>query len=44
MNHRVVPYLLGVTLFAVSCSGGPGTTLAPGETEVVRFAVPTLDD
>ena len=44
MTYRLVPFLAGLSLSAISCSGIPGATIAQGEPEIVRFSVPTLDD
>ena len=44
MTFRMVPFLVGFTLSAISCADIPGTAIGREETEVVRFSVPTLDD
>ena len=43
MNHRLVPFLIGVGLFAVSCAEGPGTTIAPGKTEAPLYSGDRVD-
>ena len=43
MTNRLAPFLVGLTLAAISCSEQPENTSSPGKEEVVRFSVPKLD-